>query len=100
VCRLLLEKKKTISGFTNSTTLTVASAVWANVSSARVRWGSDDTTAINNALAALNTNQGGILYFPRATYWVQSQPSVVPNQVTMRGAGSTGSVLYCNFDTD
>src|SRR5439155_22760461 len=24
----------------------------------------------------------------------------VPNQVTMRGAGSTGSVLYCNFDTD
>jgi hypothetical protein len=54
----------------------------------------DDTTAINNALSALNTNGGGVLYFPKGTYIISSSITSY-SKITWRGTGKN-SIIKLN----
>lgn len=57
----------TISGFTNSTTITLtANASTTVTTAAQIVYGTDDTTAWRNAIAAINTQLGGTIYCSKA----------------------------------
>ena len=65
----------------------------------------DDTTAINNALASISTS-GGALHLPAGNYKV-SAPLNVPGNVTVFGDGISattvtathnGNIFYCNYN--
>lgn len=53
----------------------------------------DETTAINRAIAALNGVGGGTLYFPKGTYKVSSALTAITVPTVISGASSTGSIL-------
>ena len=57
-----------ISGFTNSTTVTLTAAATTTVSGTSTTYGTDDTSALNSALSAANTAGGGTVYVPAGTY--------------------------------
>jgi hypothetical protein len=52
----------------------------------------DDSTAINNAIAAAVTAGGGVVYFPPGTYAIGST-IVLQSLVTLRGAGRTATTI-------
>lgn len=72
--------KTTVASVTNSTTIVLANAANSGIGSvttATVKIGTDDTTAIKAAIAALPAS-GGILYFPRGIYlWSDSAGMVI-----------------------
>jgi hypothetical protein len=47
----------------------------------------DDTTGVNNAIAALNAAGGGTLYFPEGTYVVSSALTAITVPATISGEG-------------
>lgn len=58
-----------ITGFTNSTTVTVSFNAFANVSNMRVVYGTDDTQAWQNTLnACFYTGGGGTIFAPNGLY--------------------------------
>lgn len=64
----------TISAYVSATAVTIATNALATVSSAMAIYGTDDTTAIRNAVAAVydggNGPHSGIIYFPDGIYIV------------------------------
>ena len=54
----------------------------------------DDTTAINNAIAAVPTN-GGTVVFPPGTYRITS-PITLKARTILRGSGQQASVILCD----
>lgn len=52
----------------------------------------DDTSAINAAIAGANTNSGGIVFFPTGTYIVSSTLTAPASKVTIMGCGA-GSII-------
>lgn len=55
----------------------------------------DDTTAINNAIAAVAAlAQGGELYFPRGTYLISNTINAAVG-VSLRGSGRTTTTIKC-----
>lgn len=54
--------------------------------------GTDDTTAIQNALNAINTAGGGELYIPKGFYKISAYLTVYPNTI-IQGAGQGATVL-------
>jgi parallel beta-helix repeat protein len=48
----------------------------------------DDTTAIENAIAAISSNGGGTLYFPKGTYIVSESLDLVSNMRVIRAPGA------------
>jgi hypothetical protein len=95
-----------ITGFTNATTVTLFAAPGTTFSSAAaiVKIGTDDTTAIDAAIAALNA-RGQSLYFPHGTYLYSgtsglilgdgdaSAPSTSQNMELIGEIGSTFDLL-------
>jgi hypothetical protein len=68
----------TIAAYTNSTTVVLAASAAHTVSGAAVSWGTDNTAAINAALAAIHASGGGICYCPAGYYLVMGQ-IIIPN---------------------
>jgi len=58
----------TISGFTNTTTVTLATNAGTTVSGATFFYGTDDTTPIANARSAAHSAGGGTVVYPFAVY--------------------------------
>jgi hypothetical protein len=56
-----------VAAFTNATTILAANPASTTVSAAGIVWGTDDTTAIQNALNAQKAG-GGAIYFPSGNY--------------------------------
>jgi hypothetical protein len=76
----------TISSVTNSTTVVLTASAGTTVSGAVVRWGTDDTSAINSAITAAATS-GGTVFFPQGVYCVGSAINTVPGAVWLQGTG-------------
>jgi hypothetical protein len=77
----------TITGFTNSTTVTVGVASDNTTANHVLTWGSDDALSINNAIQGLS-GTGGIIKFPPGMCLVKS--SIVLNRpsITLLGSGA------------
>lgn len=58
----------------------------------------DDTAALNTALAAVSSKGGGYLFLPRGTYEISSE-IVIPNGVQMVGLGWGNPPEYGQFGT-
>jgi hypothetical protein len=58
----------------------------------------DDTAALNAALAAVSAHGGGYLFLPRGTYEISSE-IVIPNGVQMVGLGWSNPPAYGQFGT-
>lgn len=58
----------------------------------------DDTAALNTALAAVSSKGGGYLFLPRGTYEISSEV-VIPNGVQMVGLGWSNPPEYGQFGT-
>lgn len=56
----------------------------------------DDSTAIQDAINAAEADGGGIVYFPRGTYYITAQLSVSGNNITFQGEGKLISKLDCS----
>jgi hypothetical protein len=76
----------TIQSFTSSTTVVLAAPAVTTVSSANVLWGTDDTAAINAAIAAVSTT-GGLLFFPPGQYCIAGTTTPIPGGIAVRGTG-------------
>lgn len=61
----------TISAFVNSTTVTLSANATTTVSGALANYGTDDTTAIQNAINTAQTNRYA-LFFPCGTYYLSA----------------------------
>lgn len=53
----------------------------------------DDTSAINSAIAAANTAGGGTVFFPKGTYIVSSQLTTLGGNVAVSGVGGNSSAV-------
>ncbi len=53
----------------------------------------DDTTAIQSAIAAASAASGGIVYLPQGTYLLSSPLTITSNNVSLIGAGIGATVL-------
>jgi hypothetical protein len=79
--------------YTSATTGTLSANAVNTVSGAKAAIGTDDSTAITNAINAVSTAGGGTVYFPASSYLVLSQ-IVIPNTanyqpaITFLGDGS------------
>ncbi len=62
----------TIQSFVSGTAVTLAANAGATVSNAITNWGTDDTTAIQNAINALPLS-GGIVFLPQGDYMISSR---------------------------
>jgi hypothetical protein len=82
----------TISGFTNSTTVTLSFSASCAHSSCTTIYGTDDHAAIAAAIAALPN--GGEVYFPKGNYVNGSEVSISISNITFSGAGKNASVVY------
>jgi hypothetical protein len=72
---------------------------WFNVKTygAKGDGATDDTAAINAAIAALNAaTNGGVLYFPASTYLVTSATTTITKPFLMQGDGISCSFISCN----
>jgi len=78
----------TISGFTNSTTVTLTASAGTTVTDARYRYGTNNTAAIQNAINSLADSSAGTLYFHPGKYFVTDPP------VTDVDGYNPNSVLY------
>lgn len=74
----------TISSVTNSTTIVLAAAAGTTVSGANAVLGTDDTTAIQNAINS--TPAGGKLRIPPAAF-LTTATLTLPNNITLVGGG-------------
>lgn len=86
----------TISAFTSTTQVNLSATAGTTLSvvSKTVAYGTDDTTAINNAIAALTSH--GTLYFPPSSgvYIVQSISGFAGlNNITVRGDGPSSHLF-------
>ncbi len=79
----------TIASVTNSTTVVLAAAATGTGSSKTIWWGTDDTSAINSAVAALNAATVGVLYFPASVgcYLCTAGLTALTASCTVRGDG-------------
>ena len=79
----------TISAYVSSTHVTLAAAAASTVTGATAIYGTDNTTAIQNATAAANTAGGGVVYFPVAAgqYCITAALTWYSN-VTFAGGGA------------
>ena len=59
----------------------------------------DDTTSINNAIAALTQRGGGRLYFPVGTYKITSTVKVNTNNIVICGSGGASVIISGNVGT-
>jgi hypothetical protein len=78
----------TISAFTSSSTVTLAANAGTTASAAGTSFGTDNTTAIQNAINAAQTAKGGIVYFPvvnKGRYGVTAGLTVTANAVHLMG---------------
>jgi hypothetical protein len=83
----------TISSVTNSTTVVLAAAASTTVSSGNAFVATDDTTAWQNALAALPAN-GGTVYLPAGKSYVTSTLSAGVSGTVIRGGGWGSQIRY------
>ena len=60
----------------------------------------DDTTAIKNAMSAVNSNNGGIVYFPAGTYITGNQTLYANMSLLGSGIGATTLRLKAGANTD
>lgn len=81
----------TITGYTNTTTVTLSSNAGTSVTTARYIYGSDDTTAIQNAVNAAATAGGGGVFLRQGRYCT-SVAIQWRSQVSLIGSG-TGSCI-------
>ncbi len=58
----------TITGFTDSTHVTVGTSASTTTTTANVVYGTNDGSAIQDLITALSTTNGGTLYFPKGIY--------------------------------
>jgi len=82
----------TITGFTNSSTVTLATTAGTTVSGARTVYGTDDTAAIKAALATAVTNCQTAGTF-RADVWFQSKLYFCNGPLTKGDAASLGNAI-------
>jgi hypothetical protein len=85
----------TISGFTNSTTITLTASAGTTVSGATAVYGTDNSTSVQNAIAALPST-GGVVYFPAGNFVVGTGGAIVASAVApiyFRGAGRQATQL-------
>jgi hypothetical protein len=82
----------TITGYTNSTTVTVSVTASATISGKTVTIGTDDTSAVTKAKAAMSSNAA--LYFPRGKYLVNSAALAIASNTKINGDGKGATVLY------
>ncbi len=99
--------KTTISAVGSTTSITLAANASTTLTSASktLTYGTDDTTAINSAIAALNTAGAGVLYFPASatSYLCTAALTALTACCTVRGDGSAiantattfGSLVQC-----
>lgn len=86
----------TIIGIVGSTVAILSVGASTTVSAAVSTIGTDDTAAINAALAA--TPQGGTLYFPAGNYTVTSTIKLPGTYaIQIKGAGRLSNVIGCGF---
>ncbi len=88
----------TISSVNNSSDVTISVNIPNTAANATVSWGTDDTTAINSAIASTTcagpATTGCKLYFPPGRYWIQGQGVLIAkNQAFfyLIGAGASSS---------
>jgi hypothetical protein len=83
----------TITVFTNSTTVTVGVAAGTTVTNANVCWGTDNTTAINNAFTTAGV-LGATIDFPAGGY-IHATDALRPLALQrLRGEGATVTTFY------
>jgi hypothetical protein len=82
----------TISGFTNSTTVTLSVSASATVSGRRVIYGTNDHQAIVDSVGALPN--GGEIHFPKGLYVNGSQVTIATSNLVFSGAGKTATIIY------
>lgn len=87
----------TIQSFTSSTTVTLAATAGTTVSAKCVRFGTDNTTAINNMVTAVNTTYAAYpnikIYFPPSETNAYGFPiaALFNKPVTIEGVASTST---------
>ena len=82
----------TIATYVSATEITVTSAPTNTATGVYIVWGTDDTTALQNALDAI-PDSGGVLYIPAGMYLATSDLTVVDKSgFKIEGAG-LGTVL-------
>jgi len=79
-----------ITGFTDTSHVTLATAASATVTAALASWGTDDTAAIQAGIGFCSVNRAA-LYVPPGQY--QHSGLAIHGQVTMYGAGGSGNGL-------
>lgn len=87
--------KTTISGFTNSTHVTLTANAGTSVTTGKTYYGTDNTTAINSLITTVSTaNDGGAILFPPGMYLFGSAISF-PNvhNITLTGQSRNLRVL-------
>lgn len=89
----------TISGFTSSSVVTLASAATVTVSGATVVFGSDDTAAIQSVINLLRTTPGEI-YLPPGMYGITSTLKLQPltNTTDFQGIKITGDGFSVDYN--
>lgn len=60
----------TIDGFTNATTISIATNASTTISAQKIEWGTDNTSLIQAAINAAFAAGGGTVYFPNGRYIV------------------------------
>jgi hypothetical protein len=84
----------TITNFTNSSTVTLAAAnaSGGSVSGKTVEWGTDNTTAFNNAIAAACTNGGqGYVLIPDGIFGIKTLNMTALGRCWLQGNGWVGN---------
>jgi hypothetical protein len=86
----------TIASVTNGTTIVLTAAAITTKNPAIFGFGTDDTTAISNAVDAMNARGvlgGGVVFFPPGMYGMASG-LLAKDYVVLRGAGEDISTIY------
>lgn len=87
--------KTTIASYTNSTTVVLTDPAGTTVSGATVHYGTDDTTAFTNAIAAAVAAGGGVVFFPQGTAFTGQL--TLYSRVHLVGSGMQTTVLMLKY---
>ena len=84
----------TIASFQSTTQVTLAATANLTVSGAQFGYGTNDTTALSNATAAISTKSGK-LYIPNGIYF-NNNPITIGNYSSVTGESELGAILFNN----
>ncbi len=84
-----------ITTYTSPTQVTLSTTAGVNLTnvSTQIFWGTDDSTAIQNAYTAAASNTKNSVYFPAGVYWVKTGVHPGYGTTSTRGDGMNATIL-------